>query len=196
MLFDLIPNLNRDHETRHSNNIPAIHVRQDYFKNLFFPPTISGWNKFDWKIRDSESLSIFKKNFLSFIWPCVSIFDTHNSCEIKLLTRLRLGLSHFRYHKFSHCFRDTLNPLCDCGSDTETITYFFLHCPSFNTPGPTLLINTRNINEYILFRGEDQLIQTFLNGNPSCNVTVNSFILNVTIEYLISIERFKCPLLN
>ena len=27
-LFDLIPNLNRVRETRHSNNIPAIHTRQ------------------------------------------------------------------------------------------------------------------------------------------------------------------------
>ena len=27
-LFDLIPNLNRVHETRQSNNIPAVHTRQ------------------------------------------------------------------------------------------------------------------------------------------------------------------------
>ena len=39
-LFDLMPNLNRVHETRYSNNIPAIHVKRDYFKNSFFPPTI------------------------------------------------------------------------------------------------------------------------------------------------------------
>ena len=32
-LFDLIPNLNRVRETRHSNNIPAIHARHNYFKN-------------------------------------------------------------------------------------------------------------------------------------------------------------------
>ena len=32
-LFDLIPNLNRLRETRHSNNIPAIHTRHNYFKN-------------------------------------------------------------------------------------------------------------------------------------------------------------------
>ena len=44
-LFDLIPNLNRVHETRSCNNIPAIQVRQDYFKNSFFPSTIlSGTN--------------------------------------------------------------------------------------------------------------------------------------------------------
>ena len=32
-LFYLIPNVNRVRETRHSNNIPAIHARHNYFKN-------------------------------------------------------------------------------------------------------------------------------------------------------------------
>ena len=31
--------------------------------------------------------------------------------EIKMVTRLRLGLSHLREHKFKHSFRDTLNSL-------------------------------------------------------------------------------------
>ena len=32
-LFDLVHNLNRVHETRHSNNIPAIHVLVYQFMN-------------------------------------------------------------------------------------------------------------------------------------------------------------------
>ena len=66
-LFDLIPNLNRVRETRHSNNIPAIHTRHNYFKNSFFPSTISEWNNLDCKIRNSGSLSIFEKDLLNFI---------------------------------------------------------------------------------------------------------------------------------
>ena len=68
-LFDLIPNLNRVPETRHSNNIPAIHTRHNYFKNPFFTSTISEWNNLDCKIRNSGCLSIFKKNLLHFILP-------------------------------------------------------------------------------------------------------------------------------
>ena len=60
----------------------------------------------------------------------------------------------------------------------------------------TLLNNIRNINKEILSHGEDQLIQTFLHGNPKCNLTVNRLILNATIEYLISTKRFKCSLFN
>ena len=51
-LFDLIHNLNRVHEIRHTNNIPAIQVRHNNFKNSFFSSTISEWNKLDWKIRN------------------------------------------------------------------------------------------------------------------------------------------------
>ena len=139
-LFDLIPNLNRARETRHSNNVPEIHTRHNYFKNSFFPSTLSERNNLDCKIRNSGSLSIFEKNLLNFMRPCAnSIFNIHNPCEIKLLTRLRLGLSHLRDHKFRHGFQDTLNPLCDCGNDTETITHLFLQCTSFHIPRQTLL---------------------------------------------------------
>ena len=191
----MIPNLNRVREIRHSNNIPAIHTRHNYFKNSFFPSTISEWNNLDCKIRNSGSLSIFKKNLHNFIRPCAnSIFNIRKPHRIKLLTRFRLGLSHLRDHKYRHCFQDTLNPLCDCDNDTETTTNFFLYCPSFHTPRQTLLNNIRNINKQILSHGEDQSIQTFLYGNSNCNLTVNRLILNTIIKYLISTEQFKCPL--
>ena len=163
----------------------------------FFPSTISERNNLDCKIRNSGSFSVFKKNLLNFIRPCATkIFNIQNPYGIKLLTRLRLGLSHLCDHKFKHCFQDTLNLLCDCGNDTETKTHFFLYCRSFDIPRKTLLNNIRNINEQILFRGEDQLIQTCLYGNPNCNLTVNRLILNGTLEYLILTERFKPPLFN
>ena len=193
----MIPNLNRVREARYGNNIPAIHTRHNYFNNSFFPYTLPESNNYDCKIRNSGSLSIFKKNLLNFIQPCAnSIFKVYNPYGIKLLTRLRLGLSHLHDHKIRHYFQDSLNPLCDCGNDTETTTHFFPHCPGFHTFRQTLLNNIRNINEQILSQDEDQLIQTSLYGNPNFNLTVNRLILNVTIEYLISTERFKCPLLN
>ena len=86
-----------------------------------------------------------------------------------LLTRFRLGLSHLRDHKFRHCFQDTLNTWC--GYNTEITKNFFLHCPSLHTPRQTFLNNITNINEQILSYSEDQLIQTFLYGNPNFNLT-------------------------
>ena len=121
---------------------------QDTIISRIHSSTICEWSNLDCKIRKSGSLWIFKKNLLNFIRPCAnSIFNIHNPYGIKLLTRLRLGLSHLCDHKFRHCFQDTLNPLCDCGNDTETTTHFFLHCPSFHTSRQILLNNIRNINE-------------------------------------------------
>ena len=39
---------------------------------------------------------------------------------LRHLTKLRLGLSHLRDHKFKHGFLDSLNPICTCGLDIET----------------------------------------------------------------------------
>ena len=47
-------------------------------------------------------------------------------------THLRVGLSHLRDHKFKPSFLDTLNPICTCGFDIETLNHFFLRCPRFN----------------------------------------------------------------
>ena len=113
-LFNLIPNFNRVHNTRLSYNIPTIKVKHNYFKNSFFPSAMSEWNKLDLNIRNSASLNAFKKKLLNSIRPCAnSTFDIHNPLGIKLLTRLRLGLSPLHEHKFRHCFQDTLNPLCE-----------------------------------------------------------------------------------
>ena len=60
-LFDWIPNLNRVHETRHSNNIPAIHTRHNYFKNSFFPSTISEWNNLIAKLGTQEVCQFLKR---------------------------------------------------------------------------------------------------------------------------------------
>ena len=125
-----------------------------------------------------------------------SIFDVHNSLGIKLLTRLRLCLSPLHEHKFKHCFQDTLNPLCECAKDIESTMHFFLHCTNFLIPRQTLFQKIRNIDDNILSQSETQLTQTLLYGNQSYYPSINRLIINSTIEYIISTERFKCSIFN
>ena len=95
---------------------------------------MSEWNKLDLNIRNSASLKAFKKKLLNFILPCSnSIFDIHNLLGIKLLTRLRLGLSPLHEDKFRHCFQDTLNPLCECAKDIESTVHFFSTAQIFSS---------------------------------------------------------------
>ena len=192
-LFKLIPNFNRVHNTRLSYNIPPIKVRHYYFKNSFFPSAISEWKKLDLNIRNSASLNTFKKKLLNFIRPCAnSIFDIHNPLGIKLLTRLRLGLSHLHEHKFRHCFQDTLNPLCECDKDIESRMCFFLHSTNFLIPRQTLFQKIRNINDNILSQSKIQLTQILLYGSQNYHFSINRLIIIWTNKYLISTGRFKC----
>ena len=113
---------------------------------------------------ETQQASILLKR--SFIRPCAnSIFDIHNLLGIKLLTRLRLGLSHLHEHKFRHCFQDTLNLLCECSKDIESAIHFFLHCTNFLIPRQALLQKIRNIDDSISSQSETQLTQTLLYGN-------------------------------
>ena len=87
--------------------------RTEYFGKSFFPYTIKEWNNLIPKLRKSVSYEVFKNSLFKFIRPFPnSLFNAFDSLEIKLLTRLRLGLSHLREHKLKHNFQDTINPLC------------------------------------------------------------------------------------
>ena len=80
-------------------------VRHGFFKNSFFPSTVIGWSKIDKNIPKSESLDIFKKSILELIRSSQNrVYDRHNPKGIKLLARLRVGLSHVCEHKFIRQF--------------------------------------------------------------------------------------------
>ena len=55
-----------------------------------------------------------------------SVYNCHDLKVMKLMTRLRLGLSHLREHKFKRSFQDFMNPLCNCGYKVESTVHFFL----------------------------------------------------------------------
>ena len=123
--------------TRHKNGVPLFNVKHDYFKNSLFPSTVIEWNKLDSSIRNSESLALFKTRILVFIRPSTNnTFQCYNPKSLKLITRLQLGLSHHRFHKFKHSFQDTLNPICNCGTVETTVHYLF-HCPNISNERPT-----------------------------------------------------------
>ena len=133
----MLLNLSRINNTKRRNNIRPIYVRYDLSENSFFPCTISAWNKLNSNISISVTLSIFKNNFLNIIRLSPnSIFDIHNACGFKLLTRLRLVLYE---HNFRHCFQDNFV----CGKDIMAITLFFLHCTNFHIPRQALFQNIR-----------------------------------------------------
>ena len=115
-----------------SLNILLFNTNQNFFKNLFFPSTIIEWNKLDQGLRKAESLSVFKTNNHNFIWLSPnSVYNCHNPKGLKFITRLRLDSSRLREHELKYSFQDTINPLCSCGLNIESIGHFLRHCPQF-----------------------------------------------------------------
>ena len=106
---------------------PQFNVRDTFFKSSYLPSTVTEWNNLDKSIRNSESF--FWNKFIR-LSPS-SLFNCHNPKEIKLLTRLRLDLSHLRVHKFKLSFQHSLSPICNCVNDVETTTHYLLSCPLF-----------------------------------------------------------------
>ena len=145
-LFKLIPEKTHAYATRNVDNIPCFKIRHNFFKNSFFPSTIIEWNNLDPTLRNSKSFVDFKNSILKFIRPSPSnAFNCNNYKGIRRITRLRLGMSHLREHKFKHNFQGCLNPICSCGLDIESTSHFLLHCPTCNHERYTLLSTLINL---------------------------------------------------
>ena len=162
-----------------------MNVKHNVFKNTFFPSTIIEWNKLDPEIHNSTSFDSFQESILKFIRPAPnSIFQCHNPKGIKYLTRLRVNISHLPHHKFKHSFQDTINPLCTCSLEAETTIHFILHCPYYENERHILLASIRSIKSSIL-------VKTLLYGLDRLSETQNTSILNATMDFLISSNRFE-----
>ena len=106
--------------TKISGNFPIYHCRTDTFKHSFFPWTIVAWNKVHPEIRNA-SLTVFKKHLWKEIDPAShSVYNICYPNGRKLLTRLRIGLSHLNEHRFNHNFKNCINPLCTCSLEVES----------------------------------------------------------------------------
>ena len=194
-LFKMLPSVSKTYNTRTNDKIPLFSGKHNFFINSFFPSTVIEWNNLDLKIRNSKTFSAFKKSILKFIRPSSnSIFNCHSPKGIKLITRLRLGLSHLREHKFRHNFQDTLNPICSCGDDIETTIHYLLHCPNYLDERRTLLDNLQSIGENIHDKNDSQISELLLFGVSSNNDASNTCILNATIQYILATKRFDVPL--
>ena len=196
-MFNSISARNTHYSLRTSDYIPCFNTKHSFFKNSFFPSTIIEWNKLDLTLRECDNFNVFKKEILKFIRPSSnSFYNYHNPIGMKYITRIRLGLSHLREHKFKHSFQDSINPICNCGNDAESAIHFFLHCPLYSNERCTLLSSLSKIDHKLLHSIDTSLTQILLFGNSSFNTNDNTKIINLTIDFVLSTKRFDGPLLR
>ena len=122
---------------------------------------------------------------MKFIRPSPnSTCNCFNTKGIKHLTRLRLGLSHLWYHKFKHGFLDSLNPICNCGFDIETICCFLLHCPNFINERSLLLENVTRLSKNKLPSCDTSVIKLLFYGDDSLDLVTNLLILKASVDFI------------
>ena len=132
----------------------------------------------DLKIRNSKTFSAFKKNILKFIRPSSNyIFNCHSPNGIKLITRLRLGLSHLREHSFRQSFQDTLNSIWRWHYYSLPI-----NCPNYLGERTTLLDNVQIIGETINDKNNFEVSELLQYGISANKDASNTNILKATIK--------------
>ena len=194
-MHNIIPTTDHNLNTRNQFQIPRIFCRTDSFSNSFFPYCIKEWHDLNLEIKQSESLTQFKRSMLKFIRPVQnSIFDISDNEGVKLLTRLRLGLSHLNKHKFLHGFMDTVNPMCSCNTEEESSTHYLLRCPNFTQIRIHLMNEIINIKPSLNLLNDDSFSQILLYGDRVSDNETNTRIISLTIDYIHKSERFNVQL--
>ena len=159
-----------------------------------FPWTIAEWNKIDIKIPNSP-YSVFKNYLLNEIRSKPSpLYSIHNPSGIKLLTRLRLGLSYLNEHKFNHNFDDCVNPFCTCSLEPESTSHFFLHCHHYNAIQSILFEDLNSVDKNLFKLSDNELTLILLYGSTKHSLMNNHILLNSSIKYIENSKRFSGPL--
>ena len=123
------------------------------------------------------------------------VYNVHNPVGLKLLTRLRLGLSHLNQHKFNHNFQDCLNPLCSCSLEVESVSHFFLHCHYYSNIDPTFLNELQSVDINLLNQEDYIVVEVLLYGSTKFDTIQNFRLLSFSVDYILKSERFSGSLL-
>ena len=183
-LFNLIPPPTHAYQTRTSSNIPTYQCRIDTFKYSFFPSTVVEWNKIHPDIRNA-SITVFKKHLLKEIGTDPHpVFSICKPIGLKLLTRLRLGLSHLNEHRFIHNFENSVNPLCTCSLEAETTSHFFLHCHYYHPIRLTLFNELCESDINLPNLSEEKFLNIILYGSSLFSDNQNQSIINYKVKLI------------
>ena len=159
-----------------------------------FPWTTTKWNKIDIKIQNSP-YSVFRNYPFKEIKPKPSpLSNIHNSSGIKLLTKLRLGLSHLKEHKLNHSFDNYVNPFYTCSLEPESTSHFFLHCHHYNTIQSILFKDLKSAGKNLFKLSDNKLTLILLYGSTQYSLMNNHILLNSSIKYIENPKHFSGPL--
>ena len=78
------------------------------------------------------------------------------------MTRPKLSFSHLNEHEFRHGFRDTVDPMCKFGLETETALHFLLSCRLYSTIRTELLNDISTVDSSIKNYPDEKLYHSLV----------------------------------
>ena len=102
----------------------------------------------------------------------------HNG--IKLLNHLRLHFSHLDKHISRHNFRATIDPMCSCALEPETILHWLLRWNPYSDLKTELLNNICPLNPTLKNVSHEKYL----------NILTNEKIIKSAIKFFKTTERF------
>ena len=174
--------------------VGRINARTERFQSSFYPNCLQEWNSLASEIRESPTVSLFKNRISSLIRPAQKpLYGIYDPKGVAILTQLlRVGLSKPNSHKFSHNFRDTVNPMCLVNDGIEDTEHFLLHCHAYDDQRYDLLGAIYEILQLnsISNPSNQTLVHIMLYGDKSFSHDENKKILESTLKFIHTSKRF------
>ena len=190
----MLPKVTHHYQTRDSEDLAMYQTRINAFKYSSFPYSIVEWKKLSSSIQNSTN-PVFRNHLLKIIRPVSNpVYNIQNYIGLKLLTRLRLGLSHVKQYRFNHNFQNFINPLCTCSLEVESAAHFFLQCHHYHNIRVKILNSLELIDTNLLKLSEEQLTKVLLYGFSQLDQNQNRNVLNSSIDYIVESKRFESSL--
>ena len=141
--------------------------------------------QFGYSYKELPAVATFKRAILDFICPVPTpMFKINRSSGFVFLTRLRVGFSHLRKHKFRYGFFDIADTICSCHTNVvENTEHYHLHCCNF--------ADLWNIRIKYGHLGSFSLLRMLLFGNPKFCDNANSGIIYAVIKFFESTNRLS-----
>ena len=147
----------------------------------------------DSRIKNPLSIATFKPAILDFIRPVPTpMLKINRLSGFAFLTRLRVGFSHLREHKFRQGFLDNVDPICSCRTNVvENAEHYLLHYSNFADQRTVLFDDLWNIVIDYGPLNSSTFARILLFGHSNFSDNVNSGIIYAVIEFFESTNRFS-----
>ena len=124
--------------------------------------------------------------------PSKPVHEIHDPRGLAILAQLRVGLSKLNFHKFSHNFRETIDPMCPSNDGFEDTEHYLLRCQCYEEPrcelfsGLSAILPPSDISNL----SNELLVEIILYGNEMLPTDVHKGLMEATLKFVHATMRF------